>query len=307
MQALRAKQIGSLFQYNPGVREIARDSQYEVAFVSGGRPIQLRIVLPSGFPQQGPNVYVTPAVVHPWVNEQMAVTGCARLQSWRMHSDLGQAIQDIVRQFEQYPPSFSTFAPNQPYQPPASSGGGGHAPRPSWQPAAASVDVIPLPEQFPELEQLSFADLQQLNENKTKLVEFVGGLEFLKTLSAKEAELREDTEKLARANLEREPTLTEARERLQQKHQVLREKRSEFDDLVAQQQELSKRFAPQSILDSLRIAAHTAEEEAEGIVHDFHAGKMTVDKFVEAFVAKKTLHHLRKAKEEQLARSMQLH
>lgn len=112
-------------------------------------------------------------------------------------------------------------------------------------------------------------------------------------------------------NLEYEPRLTAAKQRLAEQHELLAEKRRTFDELMAKQQEMTKvrrrakgeerkrrspraclsmqAFSPDAILMQLQVAAREAEEEAETLSMTFQDGDMDVDAFLDQFMKKRTV------------------
>ncbi|XP_041359392.1 vacuolar protein sorting-associated protein 37A-like [Gigantopelta aegis] len=104
LQTQKTKQIESLRKTNFGTVEVVRDEEYRVTVPSGSTNITLIITLPVSFPQEKPTVTVQPHLTHPWVDVQMKVVGCSNINTFSMHSDLGQAIQAIVEEFRRNPP-----------------------------------------------------------------------------------------------------------------------------------------------------------------------------------------------------------
>lgn len=113
------KQIESLREYIPGVVEVKRDEQYTTTTTVNNLTLVLNIYLPPRFPLVSPEVTVSPPIQHPWVNDQMVVDGSPLLKNFTVHSKLGRAMDQVIREFQEHPP-LPTSSPVLPY--PVSSG-----------------------------------------------------------------------------------------------------------------------------------------------------------------------------------------
>ncbi|XP_072041009.1 vacuolar protein sorting-associated protein 37A-like [Amphiura filiformis] len=165
LQEQRSKQIHSLRTLNPSIVELKRDEQYRLTLSAGGNNIALIISLPPQFPQDKPLVKVSPALNHPWVSKSLQVTGCASLNNFGVHSDLGRVIQSIAQELRHNPPlliSSTTGAAAEPVQQP----GAGAQPPPSYQPYSSPASMqLPRqggPQHRPSLPQRSQQPPQQL-------------------------------------------------------------------------------------------------------------------------------------------------
>ncbi|KAI0234874.1 Vacuolar protein sorting-associated protein 37A [Lamellibrachia satsuma] len=104
LQTQREAQIQQLKIFNQNVSEIQRDVEYLVKCTIHATTISLHIALPAEFPQEKPLVRVSPPLTHPWVNEQMLVTGCPGINNFMVHSDLGKVTREIVEEFRRRSP-----------------------------------------------------------------------------------------------------------------------------------------------------------------------------------------------------------
>ena len=73
LQQQRIKQIRSLQSACSNVVEERRDFDYRVPFKCGNTPCALSVSLPVQFPSEKPTVFVSPAMDHSWVDENMQV------------------------------------------------------------------------------------------------------------------------------------------------------------------------------------------------------------------------------------------
>lgn len=133
-QKQKHKQILTLKDQLPGVVEVKRDELYQYTFKVQRTPITLDISLPARFPLVGPVVSVSPPLHHPWVDSQMVVDGSPLVNNFSVHSNLGRAIQQIVKELTEHPPNVVMAQPSYPvqsvapptslYSPPPGPGGG---------------------------------------------------------------------------------------------------------------------------------------------------------------------------------------
>ncbi|KAJ7378030.1 Vacuolar protein sorting-associated protein 37A [Desmophyllum pertusum] len=121
LQQQRLKQIESLRTFH-NITEVQRDVEYRVTFNVGNSTVFLNITLPPQFPNERPIVKVAPPLRHPWVNDQMVVMGCPGINGFYMHSNLGRAITEVVKEFSDHPPQFLPPLTSQPQFPTSSSG-----------------------------------------------------------------------------------------------------------------------------------------------------------------------------------------
>ncbi|XP_076468478.1 vacuolar protein sorting-associated protein 37A-like [Babylonia areolata] len=339
LQIQKTKQIESLRKVS--AIEILRDVEYRVILRSGTNSITLIIALTAQFPQDKPIISVTPPVTHPWVDPQsLLVTGCPSVNNFSMHSDLGQAVQVILDEFKKNPPvpvSAPSFGAAPPYPmgpPPGYAPPGyihpGSEPYPQGVGATGGAPPVPprlqsgslsngsaeggadsegfpdftMPDvmkSFPQLKDKKLMELQELIDNEEQLLEMVQGLPELKAFAEKREALSEQCVFLARSNLSQKPKIKDMKEELAEKMASYDELRGGFEAKCEQHMRLSEQFQPSLIQTNLKVAILQAEEESENIMQDFLAKKLEVEDFVQQFLEKRKLCHLRKAKEEKLS------
>jgi len=126
---------------------VQRDVEYRVTFNAGNSTVFLNITLPPQFPNERPTVKVAPPLLHPWVNDQMMVVGCQAINSFYMHSNLGKAILDIVKEFTNHPPQFLGSQTSQPQFSTSSASGFQHLNQynsfPGFQPMFTPQSTVP--------------------------------------------------------------------------------------------------------------------------------------------------------------------
>ncbi|XP_071088068.1 vacuolar protein sorting-associated protein 37A-like [Haliotis cracherodii] len=337
LQTQRTKQIESMKKTNLSVIEIVRDVEYRATISNiSGTNINLIITLSPQFPQDKPSVTVQPPLTHPWVDIQMKVVGCPNINNFSMHSDLGVAIQTIVEEFKKTPPRILPHLVGQQFgapQPPVApvSGPGyplygnpqalyppvGPPPLPpravengregppilSDQDTNASSPAYPVPDimkAYPELKEKGLFELQELVDNEEKVLDLLQGLPELARFTQDREDISAQCVQLARENLTKQPVVEELKDSVLKKMSELDAIKGEFETHCEHHLTLSDQFHPANIQTNLKVAVMEAEEESEKIADDFLDKKIDIEEFLQTYMQKRTLCHMRKAKEEKL-------
>ncbi|XP_014669841.1 PREDICTED: vacuolar protein sorting-associated protein 37A-like [Priapulus caudatus] len=292
------------------------------------------VTLPPQFPQERPLVRVIPAVVHDWCNKHSIVVGCEGLNDFKVHSDLGKVVRDLLEEFQRHPPLLKDQqhwsktnqtdngkSPNgfSPYYTPStqmsttrplihsSTDSSCYQSLPSnsyYQSSPSSSDVPNYMPQvsltFQELASLSLPELQGLLDDDDKLLEHLLSTPVLQQLSEHREKLSSQNEQIAKQNLEKKPIIEDHKKKLLDKIDTLTDLRWQFDADSQSQHERSRQYDPTTVQLRLRIATQEAEEESEGIAEEFLAGSLPIDKFLQSFMSKKKLCYMRKAKDEKI-------
>lgn len=318
LQALRSRQIEQLKSIDGRVTEIIRDQEYRVT-VDEKSGLYLKISLPPQFPEERPAVSVSPKASHPWISEQMLVVGCTGVNNFMVHSDLGKVIREIIDEFRHNPPLILTVTSTQSMWSTQNALPSSYLPRhrsanesfvqPTYSDISHRADQSNLRE-FPnydffdttplssQLDKMSLKEIENLKEDDEKLYEMVCSLPQLKKVTAYRKLLRQQLEKQAKENLGKKALLDEKKRIILEKYDQLNELRNKFDASSKRQDELLEMFSPQALQDNIKVAALEAEEAAEAVAEDFLEGKITIDEFNKTFMARRTLSHLRRVKEE---------
>lgn len=331
LQAHRSKQIDSLKKANLNPIEIIPNTEYRVTFTCGSNNITLVITLPPQFPQDPPSVVVQPVVNHPWVEPTGKVTGCPNLNSFTMHSSLGQTTQNIIEEFRRTSPSIVThgFNPGS-YsltgQQPGVQGGypmfSGYNPytSPSLPPQTVSSpptmesgsssnvtegtdDDVRVPDvftAFPELKTKSLSELNDLLNEEDKILEMIQKMSEVMKMKEDREKLSNTCIELAKDNLSKKPKIQQMRQWVGEKNTLFEKSREEFERDQERLMSLSDTFHPSNIQTNLKVALLEAEEDSEKVVDEFLNKKMDVEEFTQRFLQLRTLSHSRRAKEEKL-------
>lgn len=196
--------------------------------------------LPDSFPIQPPLVQTTSQVQHQWLDGQMRVVGHADLNSWSAHSDLGRIVTDISREFMRNPPNMgpapATMTRPAVSEPPAAS-------PPAVvksQERRQSTQTPAIPAVFPELEDLSLTELEDLVANKSALKAYVRKVESVSNFLKFYDDITKGNTELATTNLSYESTIEKLhvsigikKAELQQESERLQEKQQQQQVIMA--------------------------------------------------------------------------
>jgi len=337
-QALRFKQIDSLRQYFPTVKEIAKESLYEIPITlpRTRQTVTLRVSLSREFPRQPPTLQVLPPVQHAIVDSQMFVLASAHenLAKWTVHASLGKTVYEVVQKFMKEPPhilqqssiaatpapqpTFSNTASSKPPPPYGQQQPITAVPQPTPAPApvpkqavtgsyqssntASTHTPLPvIPSSFPELEAKTPSELSQLLNDEQEFKKFFDALAIVQTMKKVRDDLRSNNEDLAKRNLSREAEVETLKRELATRHQIVSEKRTSFDAKFQRQQEIMKQYSTPALIAQLGAAAAEAEASSDVLANQFVSGGMDYKDFVKEFLDKRKLYHLRSAKKESLS------
>lgn len=170
-------------------------------------------------------------------------------------------------------------------------------------PAELTSCPSPIPQiqsSIPELNSLDTRQLYELLNDEQYLDDFVEELSPIKALNAELDTLIEETEKLARDNLEKDSELRELKTAVESLS-------TEFTNLGAHYQQTNEKYedkaseySPENIRQLLEIGVSNAESECEDTVESFLEGNQGLNEFLENFMKIKKLIATRKFKEERL-------
>ena len=143
-------------------------------------------------------------------------------------------------------------------------------------------------------------ELKELLNNDGKFEDIVKDIKQFKDLETEKEVLMASNRSLAEFNLSKQPELQEDKQMLKE----LTEKGSRLCTAVKEKldelKEKSGEMTAETALDLLQTTAAETEEESESIAEKFLAGDMEVDEFLEQFLSRRKLMHLRKVKVDKL-------
>jgi len=335
VQKIRAKQIDSLRQFFPTVKEVTKDQVFEVPIQLPNRStIKLIINLPPDFPRIPPILQLSPTVQHPLVDSNMYISPAAHdnLSRWAVHVSLGKTVYEIVQKFMKQPPvigpplpqkypNLSTSAypnpsmipsqsnppPNQDYPPqPNYSQSNYSQPNFPPQPNIPSQSALPVsrpsvPATFPELDSKGVNELTLLLNDETEFAKFFENLPSVITSKKLREDLKSSNQELAQKILAKEAEVEKLRQEVAGKNDSIKEKRSTFELKLQRQQEVVKKFSTPALIDKLSEKAQEADEASEALAKQFHSGGMDHKEFIKTYMETRKLYHLRSAKRESMA------
>lgn len=167
---------------------------------------------------------------------------------------------------------------------------------------ASNTPIIPVHIQssITELNSLDARQLYALLNDEQYLDDFVEELGPIKTLNAELDGLIEDTEKLAKGNLEKNNALKDLKSSVESLSVEFLNLGSKYNQTNKQYDEKSAEYSPENIRQMLEIGVSNAESDCEEIVEAFLEGNQNLNEFLENFMKVKKLIATRKFKEERL-------
>ena len=143
--------------------------------------------------------------------------------------------------------------------------------------------------------------MEDLLNNQDKLLVFIEDMPSVKTLQELKDSISERNVKTAETNLQKQEVLIALHSQVQSLQQTLKEKMEELESLQSQQNELCK---PPSTIKPLigqwQKLKRDAFDESEELASNWMDGDTDTDEFLESFLEKRIVHHVRAAKIERL-------
>eukprot|EP01147_Barroeca_monosierra_P000686 gene686-3986_t len=269
-------------------------TNFRVPFQVRGKPLNLKVFLPSNFPQVPPVLYLTgQPLKHPWVEDSKGrIVGCHLLQEWDMASDLGRVVTYAIRQFTDNPPHFLE-----------SEQGRGvsrtihHQQQQHHVSSSSDHKLPPLPDVDSLIADLSINRIKEMSNSEDLLSEFVEELPYIDDCNNTIKSLKTHLIDLASQNISMEPDLTRAKNALKQVQEEIGIRSRSLQEKVMQQQALAEQFNPEAIVHTLAAEVVKAEEQSEHILSEFRDDSQPdVAAFVKNYRAAKLLEHSRRLK-----------
>lgn len=164
---------------------------------------------------------------------------------------------------------------------------------------SSSQQAPDYPMALSKIQVMSKDELQELLDDDTKFDDYIKSLEQIKQLYSEKGELMASNKSLAEYNLTQEPTIRTKRETLAEKH---REAFSLLEKLKQTRTDVESRsgnYKPDVLFSLLQVANSEVEKESENIADEFlegDASESNVDAFLEKFMEKRRLYHMRNVK-----------
>lgn len=309
LERLRGRQLASLVRAG-GRAKNQSQTAFEVPVCDTQRgPLVLTVTLPTDFPIRAPHVQASMSVQHPWLDPNGTVQAHADLNQWTAHSDVGRIVTEIAEELRRLAATLlaqkgsgqSSYPA--PYQYPA-SGMPPPAPAPTPTPSPPKDDPPQLqrsqmpviPAVFPELEELSVSQLENLANDRHALKAFAKKImiaqEFLK--------LREDVMKgnmnIAEKTLGYEDRMRELQAEVADLRSDLHASQTALAEKQARQHRIIARHRPDALLEQLSAATKAIDETSDELAHQFTHGNISFQQFTSEYLPQRTLYHERTLK-----------
>jgi ESCRT-I complex subunit VPS37 len=327
----------------PSTRKVSNDdTTYDTVFqTKNANALIIRVHFPSA--QQRPKMTLVGVnASHNWIDSKMRVTGYPPIQSdsaWSVaNMPLGDAINNVVQHFQLHPPEvFEITDPNLIKIQERISGtsangfhssqaGGTPAPPPpvveselpphfnevlkvdgsvmaTQEAMLSNVQMPPIPTTFPEFDTMTRSELKVVLNDDDRLLSTIEQTHFVTEIEASKESVGQESVKAAQVNLEMEDTLKEVYDEVQQMQKDMEEKVEKFNKLQKKQTDLCQPEDKKKVIKKLQMAKKEAYKESEEIASNWMDGDLELKDFVNSFLEKRTVHHVRAAKIERLENS----
>ena len=310
------------------------DSTYDTVFqTTKGDTLIVRVHFP---PQQigSSQKHRAPAMTmagvrarHPWLDSRMRITGYAPIstdEKWKASRMLlGQAVHEVVKHLQLEPPEIleitdaglQAIQSNQNKKRGANGNssssrssahlvqrGQARASENDAPPEYSSVllDMPEIPRQFSELDGLSREELDKLLEDDLEFTAFVNQLPTFKAIQSTANDILDESAVLAKANLEKEDEVKTLYKEVTELKEQMESKLKLFQTLEREQDALCAPPDTKDVLRQLTRGKKESFQESERLAEDWVGDGSDVDKFVNEFMEKRLIHHLRAAKIERI-------
>lgn len=207
-------------------------------------------------------------------------------------------------QQQQQQPQPYTQGPS-PSPAPAPSSSDGDRTSPNSRP---HMQVPTVPSAFPEVDQLTQKQVEELlsdgTAGGTEWKRFFEGLEFVKNLESLYTSFKDENQSIATSNMSKDQELVAMYNRNKELNKELGELKSTLDEKVRDREAINQRYSPMQLLQLLKRKIDEAEEESDAVAERFMRdggdtnGTTSIDHFIDAFLEKRSLMHMRLAKKD---------
>ncbi|DAZ98086.1 TPA: hypothetical protein N0F65_005248 [Lagenidium giganteum] len=283
--------------------------------------------LPTEFPLKAPTAQTSMPVNHPWLDAAGNVVGHQDLNQWTAHSDFGRIatyvvpwvpVSEIVSELRRVaatavtpPQAASSLSPSQTpsdrqrsssssssYMPYPSAGANAQPPvKPAKpEPSLQRMQIPATPAVFPELEELSHSQMQNLADDEKALKAFVKNMATVQEFMKLREEIMFGNMDIAKKTLSYQDDLRA----LQAEVEVLRAELRETQESLARKQikqhQIISKFRPDALLDQVSAAAREADMASDDLAHQFAHGEVDCSQFVAQYLPLRKLYHQRTIK-----------
>lgn len=176
----------------------------------------------------------------------------------------------------------------------------------------------PVPTSFPELENKTTAELEELLKNEKEFSSFFEQLDSVKSLRKEVQRFHQLNAESAKRNLELEEKIKAAKKELEEKIDFLNQRTILLDSLLSRQRQFLNMYSTKELLARLGTEAARADLQSEQIANDFlervasvrdnnsnndedgAASAQICKEFIKNFMKERSLYYLRSAQKENL-------
>ncbi|KAF0719050.1 Aste57867_1311 [Aphanomyces stellatus] len=185
-----------------------------------------------------------------------------------------------------------------PYPPAPIAYNHGYGEQPKPREAASMTQSPAIPAVFPELEELSQAQLEKLVGDRATLKAYIKNMDSVVNFMKIYDDLVQGNHELAETNLGHEGSLQTLQSEVHALKQQVHTVQEALAAKQATQHELMAQFQPQAFVQRVSAAADEADNASEDIAARFTNGEIDVNQFVAEFLPTRKLYHVRTAKVE---------
>lgn len=269
----RQKQINTLKVFNELVECVTEGTEYRIPVRGPNEtPLHLSVRLMPDFPASQPQVFVQPAVHHPWVEPSTGrVTTAPGLLNFSPHSDLGMVVQAVRRELEK---AESLQAVQQ-------AGG------------PATTDLV-----VARLAGMTEEELHEALESDVALEKLLLSLAFppLQALEENIQSMQEVIKVTAETNIALEAEIEASRDALLCKVEEYHTCKLSLAQVLAKVKALQARVEGSVLADRLVRLSVDNEEKSDAIADRFLAKEIGVEEFLTDYVKTRQQSHLQKLK-----------
>lgn len=157
------------------------------------------------------------------------------------------------------------------------------------------------------LHHMTTDELKKLLNDDDRLEGMIKDLQQVKNYESDRETVLASNKSLAEYNLSQEPVLEQLKVQLRRQFDELKSYKKRVEAKKKTLDELTNEMSLDTTLALLQTAAAEAEEESEVISESFLSGEIGVDAFLETYLSKKKLSHLRRVKVEKMVELLNSH
>ncbi|GFV93436.1 vacuolar protein sorting-associated protein 37B [Trichonephila clavipes] len=151
------------------------------------------------------------------------------------------------------------------------------------------------------LRHMATTELQMLLNDEEVIETLVQELQQVKTAESERNAMLESNKNLAESNLAKEPILNDLRIKVLELNDEIKGLKESLETKKQKLDDLTRQMSLDTTLALIQAAAAEAEEESEAISENFLSGEMEVEAFLDSYLNKRKLTHLRRVKAEKMA------